>query len=375
MGCFNVASTASGLTIGCGDEVVLFPLIPTNFQYNKKISEGVLIPHSSNLVSNDGACILYEPFCLPIKGCYNDYGGIENIIEDENTKYLENYFGLDIQTIAGSINGDLSECSNPDKNIILASLAGMWECRKFYDNLVKEFNKTNSSYECSDLSKLNLDLLGFVKNSEKNTGDDRYNIYMTHPNIKELIGHSDGTWTNFFYKDKPLNQVYRIKELVQELEKLNIDTYLLSNLKKFKNTSNCLLSIEKTIQKIKSLEKKSTSTNESAFMIEDVKKFFEKQGKSEEEIKKILNSLTITTSFNPYRGTIMEYNKYLQYAVTEDLKFDLEKLFSFKSILCSVNKIFMPCQSGEQHGNDKLHRMFTKETLKILDYKLGFGDF
>ena len=375
MGSFNVAATASGLSIGCNDEALLFPLIPSSFQYKKKISQGVMIPHTANLISNEGACIFYEPFCLPIKGKYNDYGGIEDIVEDDNTRHLEEFFGLNIQTIADSITGDSAECEDPEKNIILASLAGMWENKTFYDNITKKYSKPRTAFKNSDLNLSTLKTIGFVENSDKNTNDQRYNIYLEHPNIKDFIGYSDGTWVNFYYKGELLNSVYSVKCLCAILRSLNIPTGLLNNLDKLRNTSVCLFLIEKTIEKINKSRSEMKPEEDIEGILEELKSSMVSQGKSEEEIIKMLSLLKRTPTFNPFENTIMKHYPYLQYAVTEELKFELEKSICFQSILHSTNKIFMPCQNGEQEGNDKLHKLFTEETLKVLNYKLGIGNF
>lgn len=50
-------------------------------------------------------------------------------------------------------------------------------------------------------------------------------------------------------------------------------------------------------------------------------------------------------------------------------------MLSFFNIMTSVNKLLMPTQNGEQDGNHNLHKMFTEQTLDILKYKTGIGNF
>lgn len=54
---------------------------------------------STYLCSNEGTRLKFNPVWFPIKGQYNEYGGMEGIIEDDNTKLLEQYYGLSIQEI------------------------------------------------------------------------------------------------------------------------------------------------------------------------------------------------------------------------------------------------------------------------------------
>lgn len=97
MGCFNVTGTLSGLSISAGTKCVFFPLYYRG--YNDKLN------HVARIVSNDGAYAFYAPFCLPLVGYYNDYGSLENIEENDNTKMLESLFDCSIQNFVNEVNG------------------------------------------------------------------------------------------------------------------------------------------------------------------------------------------------------------------------------------------------------------------------------
>ena len=43
-------------------------------------------------ISNNGEEVFFKPAMFPIFGDYDDYGGMENIQEDDNTKTLEKHF-------------------------------------------------------------------------------------------------------------------------------------------------------------------------------------------------------------------------------------------------------------------------------------------
>jgi len=74
---------------------------------NQKTSVLLLIPgwgtdihdHRGMIVSNEGSQAFYSPFGFPIHGEYYDYGYLENIKEDDNTKMLEEFFNMDISEI------------------------------------------------------------------------------------------------------------------------------------------------------------------------------------------------------------------------------------------------------------------------------------
>ena len=72
MGCWNGTDSLTGLPIFWGDEIVLIPLI-----------ESYGVPSPSLCFDPDDN---YSPLGLPIFGCYNDYGGTENIVEDKDNE-------------------------------------------------------------------------------------------------------------------------------------------------------------------------------------------------------------------------------------------------------------------------------------------------
>ena len=89
MGCFDQSCFFTRLTIKEGEDCYLFPIVK----------------NESCESLNDHAFRMYKPFCLPIKGKYNDYGSIEHIVKDANTEALEKYFETSIEEIVEMITG------------------------------------------------------------------------------------------------------------------------------------------------------------------------------------------------------------------------------------------------------------------------------
>lgn len=73
---WSVYCQASNIAIRSGDECVIIPLTANRgrFGYSK-----------------------YIPATLPIEGIYNDYGGLENIVKNENTKLIEKVTGVSVE--------------------------------------------------------------------------------------------------------------------------------------------------------------------------------------------------------------------------------------------------------------------------------------
>ena len=87
MGCFNRNGFISHLPISYGDDIVLFLLADTT-----RIDKIHSIPCYPNSVG-------YTPLCLPFFGKYDDYGCIENVINNFNSWYFENKVGMPINEV------------------------------------------------------------------------------------------------------------------------------------------------------------------------------------------------------------------------------------------------------------------------------------
>ena len=98
MGHFSYTCKLSGLPITGSTPAVLIVM-----KLRKKIydnSESHLKKFGKTcLISNDGTQVKFQPVWFPIRANYNDYGGTEDIIKDDNTEALEKYYGLTIEQI------------------------------------------------------------------------------------------------------------------------------------------------------------------------------------------------------------------------------------------------------------------------------------
>jgi hypothetical protein len=95
MGHFSMSCHLSGLPITGSTPACLILLKPSGMAkyVHPKNEYG-----TTHYISNEGTKVFYQPFAFPIKGNYDDYGGLE-VEADENTAILEEYFGLPIQDI------------------------------------------------------------------------------------------------------------------------------------------------------------------------------------------------------------------------------------------------------------------------------------
>jgi hypothetical protein len=102
MGHFSHSCKLTGIPITGGTPVVLIVMKHGNDLYDN--SEKSLKRFGKTyMCSNEGTRLKYMPCWFPIHGEYDEYGGIENIVKDDNTEILEKYYGLTIEEIMGVI--------------------------------------------------------------------------------------------------------------------------------------------------------------------------------------------------------------------------------------------------------------------------------
>lgn len=77
MGCFNTRGFLSHTTIRRGDEIVAFVC-----KFGNNCGRYFYYPLEA-----------YIPIMLPVYGRYNDYGSIDNIVEDDNYKWIKKHIG------------------------------------------------------------------------------------------------------------------------------------------------------------------------------------------------------------------------------------------------------------------------------------------
>lgn len=188
MGSWSVYCSISKIAITAGQKCVLIPL--KKAKYNNSY-------------------LPYLPFTLPIFGEYDDYGGIENIEEDENTKLLEEHFGYPIHDFCqfftrGCIRTDEDDFpKNLLKNEELKELTFMFVDRQVYDFMSTIQKGENGAGHLEFGNPKLLTLLGFEyvgENASKKTGNtsedpSRYKYQWSFNGDTNFF--ADGEWLNY----------------------------------------------------------------------------------------------------------------------------------------------------------------------------------
>ena len=185
MGSWSVYCGTSRISITAGKECVLLPL--------KKSTGESYIP--------------YQPATLPIFGEYDDYGGLENIKEDENTKLIEEHFGISILEFT-KIFTDWFTYKRDEMEDVIAKMKNFDEMEKwkfmFIDKKVYDFMSTNV-FEKGHLEFGNpelLTLLGFeyIDKNENGPAHDPKR-FCQEWKIQDKLFYSDGEWLHFNKND------------------------------------------------------------------------------------------------------------------------------------------------------------------------------
>ena len=196
MGSWSVYCGISRITITSGRECVFLPLIEnkTHQGYDK-----------------------YIPATLPIFGEYNDYGGIENIVQDKNVKLIEKIYNCSIDDFCAFLTDvrrdygdDYSDWHGKENLKELENFKYMWIDREVWNYLVSyhpngygrtgDFDMGNPSF----LKALGFEYIGKTKNK-------RYTDHYRYTNGDTLVNiQSDGTWCHLLNNDN--SGLYRIND-------------------------------------------------------------------------------------------------------------------------------------------------------------------
>lgn len=356
MGSWSVYCGVSNIAITAGDTVGIIPLL-------KRTSES----HGYSP---------YLPAMLPIFGTYDDYGGIEDIKENANTKLIEEYFGVSIQEfVVYLVDGHLTY----DRE----------EAREISDKLLhsKEANKLYSTFISGDVydylsktaygeegrldfgNKIILELLGFKYIETLPVG--RYK------EVYELQGKkmfTDGTWGNIKIENKEKSIFYLDNKDVYSKEN-NLTTY-------FNIPENKLLLVKKAMWQIEAIYTTSKVYAKYVFgsgydgSYEDTLVSLIKYSESDKDLGIDIGSIDeLRKKLEKMRGFKSISEKYLT-----DLKVygkDISDLYTIIYNITNMSKCLEPyiLYVTPQCGEHKIHLKLLNGFSKILESKVSDEDY
>lgn len=95
MGSFNASCMITGVNINSKGEVLFLPFKQNHPSYLEK-KEILFQAKAQSFVESSE--YMFTPYLLPIRGRYDTYGRIEDIVRDSNVETIEAHFGIDIDT-------------------------------------------------------------------------------------------------------------------------------------------------------------------------------------------------------------------------------------------------------------------------------------
>ena len=136
MGCFNKTAFYSHLPITCGDDIVMFVCADTLTRSCRRECTPISIVGTG-----------LTPIAPPFFGKYNDYGAIEDVVDDANHQLFKEKFGMSLEEFC-DIMHDLGGVTIGDlKHYIESYKNGTMKENQYHHETVEENEKLLAIYE------------------------------------------------------------------------------------------------------------------------------------------------------------------------------------------------------------------------------------
>jgi len=400
MGSFSYSCQLSGLPITSGTKCAILPMLPRDDFYDNGENHFRKFGKSM-FCSNTGVNVFFNEFSFPIFGDYDDYGGLENIVKDDNTKSLEEYFELSIEDICTVLcDGRKDEYSKDgqfcksvkiinnknDKHKLLLKMSLSWFHGDFYKNLsIKKSPHQNSGL---DLGSHGLLLkLGFTFIGE--TPKERYNLRYEKDGLEIL---SDGNWLEISNNES----VYNLNSFQKYCKKYNVDINTdVVNMGYYEQIYECILPTLKNLEssdrwateRVVNLllgdigkvgKNKTRHTSTKVYILENRIEIFKKEG--EDVMDETIKSLDVLE--NMLKDAIEEDKKepklpkqsltefYFDKIKKEGngfLKLNIVEWFKIKNNFYPLGKYLYPIGTSPQDGDYESVKIFYETSLDTIN--------
>ena len=206
MGHFSHNCKLTSLPITGGDEVALIVMKPVDNLYDNS-EESLKQYGSTYMCSNNGTRLKFIPCWFPIRGKYDSYGGIEDIVKDDNIKVLEEHYGLSIEEILGIVTSNRKDDGYDDAlTVIKESIKNPYEYLEgenhfiYYQRITNDPQPFGGSYPQSNGDSFQIFEDGKFKTLTKKQYDAAHKLIQKHyaryqkwsktnPDVEDDYGH------------------------------------------------------------------------------------------------------------------------------------------------------------------------------------------
>lgn len=349
---FNVSCGISNLGISYGSEARFIILLP-------KKSPALLPTISTMLYCNDS----FNPAALPVKGKYNEYGGLMDVVKDTNVLALESRYDLpieDIIHIISSVRGVEDSMSLLYKYFATHKEEMMGQSDYLGDKLlaVGFEEETEGVYVLDKFPDIKIKILR----------DSMFAILRHDEKVKTVgAGKPFKNVQQFYQEDKgyninvsPENQlkVQELSMMAGMFVKEEIYQHLANPLEVNLRSEYCMLE-EEAISHYDSLLEQIKTFNEDTKGLDSYQKMKLDMSNPLSNFRREMN-LIIRELID-----VSLFSKLYDHLLTEeDLKREILDFFFFKQSMYSLNKFYFPTMNGEG-GNNRGTKSLAELTAKL----------
>lgn len=367
MGSFNVACSISGISLGPSDEVVFIPLVIKHYNLGKEYSTW-RVPSQYIIYPDD----FFSPLCLPIRGKYDDYGGIEEVVKDDNVLCIENFLGFPAEEIPDHI-----------------ARRGVYD---YFSATAKRFLPAISelsNYETT-LDKRFLEVFGFkhIGRLPHCLGEEdiyEYNDYVL-PCFISVIGNTynitddkGDPLATFDTSDKNRSSQFK-DEFLRTFS--NLSNYYVGVAKEHQNIVKLLSSMSGMFVHAKIYDALTTKSYGESYgrkysdcldeYIKTLQEGINKENMTKEEraIQR-LKEMEQLTFISDWHRSWYKFVDIFKKALTEGkLRKEFIDYSVFTSNMYAMNRFYFPAMNGEQCGNYEASLILAKKTVELLEIKI-----
>lgn len=345
MGSFNLSCGISKLPIKRGDEVVF---IAISSQKDYRDQKNIKLPNTQMLIHHND---LYDFALFPIIGRYDDYGSIEDIKINSNTRFLEKKYNKSIDEIMSTITNNHS----------VFNLSNIWDMKIVEGNTIEDFK--NLGFEFVNDSKTEMINKDFKIKLDLNSDKVIVNYYNESFKLENYHNLQEEVFEKFelILGIKDINEHYSLKHL-----------YGMGGMFVNKEIYDKMVSVKYVEHEgLKDIQDGELS-NGLLDMLEPLVNYVKKEQLNEKQEDDIYEKISEKIKLFFPSETILRNHRHEIISTIIDGTVDINEwvnmnngLSQFKDSMISTNTLILPSYCGHQYGSIEMTEFLSKETQNI----------